>query len=112
MHSGHAGGIRQGLQAVTGQDLKKVSDEIPYKWSDETVQLVDRVMASWKQCFPQEFNRKPRKFELLSKWKMREVYVVGARVFPLVWELKPHLDAEKRRTVDIMGELSEVQKKY
>jgi hypothetical protein len=111
MHTGHAGALRQGLQILTGIDLGKLADNLNHKWDTHKIEVVDTAFASWKQCFPREFNRRPRKLELLSKWKMRECYVMGTRIFPALRVVEKHLDSRKKE-VDIMGDLTEDQKLY
>jgi hypothetical protein len=76
------------------------------------VETVDAVLHSWKKCVPNDFNRKPRPLKLLSKWKMRETYVVGARMIPALWKVVEHVDARTKRNIDIIGSMNDSQKLY
>jgi hypothetical protein len=76
------------------------------------VATVDAVLHSWKKCVPNDFNRKPRPLKLLSKWKMREIYVVGARMIPALWKMPEHFDARSKGNIDIIGSMNPTQKLY
>lgn len=111
MHTGHAGALRQGLHLLFGIDMSKHGDGVLHKFSARQVEMIDDILMIWKQCFPREFNRRPRPLDLLSKWKMRECYVTGARCIPALLAVEEHED-EKGETVDFVGSMSGLQKKY
>lgn len=113
MHTGHAGALRQALQWVFGIDLSKLSQELTHKFNDAAIAAIDAALHSWKTCVPEEFNRKPRSMTSLSKWKMRETYVVGTRIIPALLATEKNVDPKSGRTTDIsVHGMSELQRKY
>lgn len=91
--------------------MGKLSDGVVHKFSTDQVAMIDDILMVWKKCFPREFNRRPRPLGLLSKWKMRECYVTGARCIPALLALDEHNDANGA-TVNFVGSMSNLQRKY
>jgi hypothetical protein len=98
---------------VFGIGLTKLSEELTHRFSVKQLSLYDQALKNWRSGVPSDFNRKPRKLGSLTKWKMRETYVVGTRIIIALVATEPLRSPSNDRVSDIsLAGMTILQRRY
>ena len=115
MHSGHYNALKKALEVTFGVEMSKIGDDMQHKWKESSVKVLDQILENWRGCVPRDYNRKPQGLSMISKYKMREMYVTGTKLIPALEATKPGIvrrdDAGPTETFDF-NDMSEIQRKY
>jgi hypothetical protein len=87
MHVADGSVLPNGMSYLLGVGLedkekwKMVCRPLPQKTFWEPL---DALMAEWRLCFPEDFARKPRPFDMFKHYKTRENHLVGVYLVPAI----------------------------